>query len=559
MKLNFMPRIALIKLAFILIFFISGCSTIKNITDSLPIKKSKKTQETIAIKETKTPEPIQVSPTPTLQPPKPSVSSDSVKQDPQHAQALIPVMREFRAAWIASVANIDWPSKPGLSAYEQKAEAIELLDFLKNNHFNAVILQVRPQADALYQSDLEPWSYFLTGEQGVAPEPYYDPLSFWIEESHKRGLELHAWLNPYRAHHVNGKTVSDKSIVKKNPESVYHLQEGYWWMDPSLKSTQDKTSAVVMDIVKRYDVDGIHFDDYFYPYPSYNGGKDFPDEKNWNAYVNNGGELSRSDWRRDAVNTLIERLYIEIKAEKNWVKFGLSPFGIYRPGSPSTVTGFDQYEKLYADAKLWLNKGWIDYMAPQLYWPINKVGQKFPDLLEWWESENTMQRHLWPGINVVNKNPTIASNQEVLNEITLTRDIIPNSVGTIHWNLSSLTKNPRLANELLDGPYKTTALVPASPWLDSIPPPAPVVSIVQLNSEINLEWKSNDHDIFNWVVYYQYDEKWDYTILSVGEKKFQLKQKNTDSFGKQQILKNIIVTAIDRAGNESRQYIIPIG
>lgn len=175
-----------------------------------------------------------------------------------------PVQREFRAAWVATVANIDWPSKRGLSTAEQQAEAIRLLDFLKSHHFNAVVFQVRPQADALYQSNLEPWSYYLTGEQGKAPSPFYDPLQFWIDEAHNRGLELHVWLNPYRAHHTVGGPVTDSSIVKRKPELVVKLKDGnYWWFDPAKQGTKDHSTAVVMDIVKRYDIDGVHFDDYF--------------------------------------------------------------------------------------------------------------------------------------------------------------------------------------------------------------------------------------------------------------------------------------------------------
>jgi len=272
--------------------------------------------------------------------------------------------REFRAAWVATVANINWPSRPGLSPDQQKKEALALLDVLHDHHFNAVILQVRPQCDALYQSSLEPWSYFLTGVQGEAPEPMYDPLLFWIEEAHKRGIELHAWLNPYRAHHTTGGEVTGYSIVKTKPELVVQLENGLWWLDPGLKGTQDHSFNVVMDIVKRYDVDGIHFDDYFYPYPSYNNNKDFPDNKSWNQYKINGGKLSRGDWRRENVNTFIKRLYGAIKDEKPHVKFGLSPFGIWRPNNPLAIEGFDQYNQLYADAKLWLNEGWIDYMTP---------------------------------------------------------------------------------------------------------------------------------------------------------------------------------------------------
>ena len=263
--------------------------------------------------------------------------------------------REFRAAWVATVANINWPSKRDLTTEQQQKEAIDLLDFLKAHNFNAVIFQVRPQADALYKTDLEPWSYYLTGEQGKAPEPFYDPLEFWIKAAHDRGLELHVWLNPYRAHHVAGGEVSEHSIVKKKPELVVHLKEGYWWFDPSLKGTQDHSANVVMDIVKRYDIDGVHFDDYFYPYPSYNKNEDFPDSHSWSAYMAGGGKLSKSDWRRESVNSFISRLYSQIKAEKKHVKFGLSPFGIWKPGYPESIAGFDQHEVLYADAKLWLN------------------------------------------------------------------------------------------------------------------------------------------------------------------------------------------------------------
>ncbi len=542
---------------------LTGCSAIKELSEKIQLKRVK-TQEEVLIK----PKPMSTTPKQkkSINPEITATTNKEIKDEHPLIDSNIPSkpiaspLREFRAAWIATVDNIDWPSRPGLSSYEQQAEAIELLDFLKRNQFNAIIFQVRPQADALYKSKFEPWSYFLTGEQGLPPDPYYDPLSFWIEEAHKRGLELHAWLNPYRAHHIKGKIISEESIIKKNPEMVYQLEEGYWWMDPSLKETQNKTSEVVMDIVKRYDVDGIHFDDYFYPYPSYNGGKDFPDDKSWNLYVNSGGILSRGDWRRNAVNTLIERLYKEIKAEKKNVKFGLSPFGIYRPGYPATVRGFDQNDKLYADAKLWLNKGWIDYFSPQLYWPINKEGQRFPDLLKWWQSENTFQRHLWPGINVVNKNPTPTSNQEVIDEITLTHELIPLSIGAVHWNISSLKKNVELATNLLTGPYKYEALVPPSKWLDNQIPEMPNVVVSNSGDFINIKWKEKKEKdaIFKWVLYYQYDNIWEYKICTQDEISISLKKKIKDKFGKEIILKNIIVTAINRIGNESKQNIIPI-
>jgi uncharacterized lipoprotein YddW (UPF0748 family) len=459
--------------------------------------------------------------------------------------------KEFRAAWVATVANANWPSKPGLNSAEQQQEAVALLDFLKAHHFNAVIFQVRPQADALYQSNIEPWSYFLTGAQGQPPVPYYDPLQFWITEAHARGLELHVWLNPYRAHHIAGKGISDSSIIKKHPELVMQLKEGYWWMDPAQKATQDHVSAVVNDIVKRYDIDGVHFDDYFYPYPSYNGDADFPDDKSWAAYRQSGGKLSRGDWRRESVNKLIERLYKEIKTTKKWVKFGLSPFGMWRPGYPASISGFDQYDKLYADAKLWLNKGWVDYFSPQLYWPINKYEQSFPVLLGWWAGENTLKRHLWPGISV-GRDTSAKNIAEVINEIQVSRGMLPESKGDVHWSIASLTKNPSLAKTLLDGPYRKDALVPASPWLDDKAPAAPNVNKTISGDSLLLSWTHvNYKDVFRWVVYYRYGNNCNYQILDAPIHSSSLVLKITDKNAKQVQLNNVIVTAVDRTGNES--------
>jgi len=450
------------------------------------------------------------------------------------------------------VANINWPSKPGLPTEQQKQEAIALLDYLKANNFNAVVFQVRPQADALYQSSLEPWSYYLTGTQGKAPSPYYDPLQFWVEAAHDRGLELHVWLNPYRAHHTVGGEVTDSSIVKKKPELVVKLKQGnYWWFDPALKGTQDHSAAVVMDIVKRYDIDGVHFDDYFYPYPDYNNGADFPDSVSYAAYKAAGGKLERGDWRRNAVNVFIERLYKEIKAEKKQVKFGLSPFGIWRPGYPEYVAGFDQYNVLYADAKLWLNKGWIDYFSPQLYWPISRQQQSFPILLGWWAGENTMNRHLWPGMSV--GTDTSARNvNEIVGQIMITRGMQPNSTGAIHWSISQLTKSPNMTNGLINGPYKKQALIPASPWLDDKAPDAPAVTLDQLGNALKVSWTHPDEkDVFHYVVYAKYIDKtgkisWKYQIMNRNDRSATL-EPNADK----SMPTHIVVTAVDRTGNES--------
>lgn len=421
--------------------------------------------------------------------------------------------REFRAAWVATVDNINWPSRPGIPVEDQKKEAIALLDLLYKNNFNAVIFQVRPQCDALYKSELEPWSYYLTGVQGKAPEPYYDPLEFWIKEAHARGLELHAWLNPYRAHHIAGGAVTEASIVRKKPDLVVKLELGYWWMDPALQGTQDHSFNVVMDLVRRYDLDGIHFDDYFYPYPEYNNGKDFPDDKSWQAYQKSGGKLSRGDWRREAVNSFIKRVYKGIKAEKPYVKFGLSPFGIWRPYNPPAIGGsFDQHNTLYADAKKWLNEGWIDYYSPQLYWPVNQLLQSYPVLLGWWNSENVKGRHLWPGISI-GRQPVDKATDEAINEIMIARGILPKSPGVVHWSIGSLVYSPEMTKAISDGPYKKKALVPSSPWLDKKSPVPPEVNITQKKDSVALSWSHKDmSDIAQWVVYYKHGSLWNYNI-----------------------------------------------
>ncbi len=460
-------------------------------------------------------------------------------------------MREFRAAWVATVANINWPSKPGLSTEQQQQEAIALLDFLQQHNFNAVILQVRPQADALYKSSIEPWSYYLTGEQGKAPEPFYDPLTFWTDAAHDRGLELHVWLNPYRAHHPTGsKGISDQSIVKTNPNLVVYLKEGYWWMDPSQKEVQNRTTDVVMDLVKRYDIDGVHFDDYFYPYPSYNLNEDFPDSTNWVVYQNSGGKLTRGDWRRKSVNDLIERIYKEMKTVKPHVKFGLSPFGIWRPGYPESIGGFDQYATLYADAKLWLNKGWIDYFTPQLYWPTKRIAQSFPVLLGWWESENTQRRHLWPGISV-GRDTSGRTVDETINQIMISRGMLPQSKGVVHWSITSDIKNTNLMQALDAGPYKDGALVPASPWLDKIAPEVPAITITKQQDSLQINWThNNEADVFRWVVYYHYGNAWSYKIMNHKNHMLQIKLiAGTDKLPLS--LNRVAVTAVDRTGNES--------
>ena len=472
------------------------------------------------------------------------------------AQEVFPVvMREMRAAWIATVANIDWPSEPGLNVEKQKQEAIAILERLKELNMNTAVLQVRPQADALYQSELEPWSYYLTGEQGKAPEPFYDPLEFWIEESHSRGIELHAWLNPYRANHsaMRGE-ISPKSIVKAHPIWVKKLgDQGYYWMDPTLQEVQDHSFAVVMDIVKRYDIDAIHFDDYFYPYRDYNDGKDFPDDDTYQEYQKNGGTLARDDWRRDAVNKFIKRVYEGIKSEKPHVKFGISPFGVYRPGIPPSIAGFDQYGILYADAKLWLNMGWIDYFTPQLYWPISRVELSYPVLLDWWESENTMRRNLWPGLFIrpeINKKDM---SLEIVNQIMVTRGIVPHSPGTMLFSMRSLMSiDSTVYKALKEGPFKSLAITPAYSWLDNEAPNTPIILKEGSADDLTISWKISGEENPAWfILYKKINDVWTYDVLPG----------NTYSIPTSNHFKDIsavAVSAVDRCGNESEKTILEV-
>ncbi|QRA41490.1 glycoside hydrolase family 10 protein [Chryseobacterium cucumeris] len=456
------------------------------------------------------------------------------------------IKREFRGAWIASVANINWPSRNDLTVEQQKAEAISMLDMLRDNNFNAAIFQIRPSADALYTSNIEPWSYFLTGETGTAPYPNYDPLQFWIEEAHKRGLELHVWLNPYRAHHTNGGAVNKLSMANKLSDIVVRLKNGMYWFDPANPKTQGHVSNVVKDIVKRYDIDAVHLDDYFYPYATYNKGADFPDNASWNAYVSSGGTLSRADWRRDNVNKFVERIYKEIHAEKNNVRFGISPFGIWKPGYPAGVVGSSQYDELYADAKLWLNKGWVDYFSPQLYWPIDSKGQSFEGLLSWWQSENTMKRHLWPGLNTVEIKVSDRP-AEIKNQIAISRNILKNDAGEIHWSIAGLTKNPNMLPALKSGPYNEKALVPKSPWIKAVPLQTPTLFIADNGSFAQTSWSTkNAADVFLWVLFTQYNGVWQTEILTLDTLSKDI-PKSKD--GKK--LNAVAIKAIDRLGNES--------
>ncbi len=457
--------------------------------------------------------------------------------------------REFRGAWLATVANLDWPSQPGLSVAAQKAELTALLDRAAQLKLNAVILQVRPMADAAYASPLEPWSEFLTGRMGKAPEPFYDPLAFAVAEAHRRGLELHAWFNPFR--------VSLPPTQARSPAALGHLSRTHpelvrrygnlLWLDPGEPAAREHVLSVIRDVVRRYDVDGITFDDYFYPYPEKDGDGhtlDFPDDASWRKYGVPGG-MSRDAWRRVNVNQFIQNVYHSVHALKPWVKFGISPFGIWRPGFPKQIQGLDTYAKLYADSRLWLAQGWLDYLSPQLYWPIDQREQSFPVLLQWWSEQNDKHRHLWPGLNASN-----VGTKWKPDEITRQMQIVhrqPGVNGEIFYHLSNLVENHTLA-DVVRAQYPQPALVPASPWLDSIPPDKPKLSVSESRAGLRFEWAtSGTKPAWLWVLQFRSKGVWTTEILPAN-------QTTRTFFDSKPDL--IAVSAVDRVGNEGAPAVL---
>lgn len=466
-----------------------------------------------------------------------------------------PIEREFRGVWIATVANIDWPSQPGLPVEEQKAELRAMLDRIEALHMNAVVFQVRPAADALYYSEYEPWSEYLTGTQGKPPEPFYDPLAFAVEEAHRRGLELHAWFNPFRARHPSARSEIDSTHVYYTKSDIVRYYGSHLWFDPGMDGAHDHSISVMLDVVRRYDIDGVHIDDYFYPYKERDSLEniiDFPDSISYAHYLEHvsGDTLSRDDWRRNNVDRFIERLYHEIKNEKPHVKFGISPFGIWRPGYPEQIQGFDAFAEIYADAKLWLNEGWVDYFTPQLYWPIDQYPQSYPVLLQWWHEENTHARHLWPGnftSRVADRGQVIWPADEIVRQIHITR-AHSGAGGNIHFSMRAFVRNSdNLIQHVDAGTYSRPALIPATPWLDTTRPSQPVVTSEILGSDvlITLNTENND-DVWVWTVRSKYGRNWKTEIIPGWRNSYRIRGTN-----ERRPPSVIAVSAVNRTENES--------
>jgi uncharacterized lipoprotein YddW (UPF0748 family) len=334
--------------------------------------------------------------------------------------------RELRAAWVATVSRLDFPSRTGLSSAEARAEIEAIVDVAADSGFNAIFFQVRAESDAMYASTLEPWSRFLSGTQGT--DPGYDPLALFLELGHARGVEIHAWMNPFRAKTSPATTAAPTHVTQRFPAAAI-TYNGSVVMDPSSAAVRDHVVAVVADITRRYDIDGVVFDDYFYPYPDASGTA-YPDAAAYAAYTSGGGALSKSDWRRDNVNVLVAAVATAIKAEKSWVRWGIAPFGIYRPGMPAGIVGLDSYEVISCDSLRWISEGWVDYLAPQLYWTSTSTGQPFGPLIAWWAEQATEGRPIIPSLALYRLGSSPAwTTEELATQIALTRGEAPDTAG----------------------------------------------------------------------------------------------------------------------------------
>lgn len=411
------------------------------------------------------------------------------------------VPREFRGVWISPADGADWPSRPGLGASRQQAELLALLDRAQAIGLNAVIFHVRTSGDALYPTSLAPWSARITGTQGESPE--WDPLAFAVREAHARGMQLHAWFNPFRASLDGGIAAAPTHVTRAHPGWVVRYGSQLW-IDPGLPEARDAVLDAVVEVVQRYDVDGVHLDDFFYPYQetrtvSRRVGKgrrrhtvtsteliDFPDARSWKRH--GAGWTDRGDWRRRNIDAFVEALAARVHEAKPWVLVGISPFGLWRPGAPAGITGLDAYGEIYADSRKWLREGWVDYLAPQLYWPLEGAQDRFRALDDWWRAQNPLGRHLWPGLytaGATGRGGWDAS--EIPRQIATLREGRRGSAesdGHVHFRIASLGGRDPLAAALGERlgreQYRGPALVPESPWLAGVAPGAPVAQLADV-------------------------------------------------------------------------------
>lgn len=375
--------------------------------------------------------------------------------------------REFRGVWIASVDNINWPSKQGLSIEEQKQEYIDILDEIKSLNMNTIIMQVRPTADRLYAKPaIEPWSKYITGVSGK--NPGYDPLKFFIEEAHKRGLEFHAWFNPYRITLKKGETIPENHVVRKHPEWIVKY-DGKYYYDPGNPKARKFNEKIILEVVKNYDIDGVHMDDYFYPYPviGRNGKKvPFGDQKSYKKY---GKNMELEDWRRNNTNLFVYELSKGIKKIKPNVKFGISPFGVWRnvdkdPTGSATKAGAENYDSLYADTRVWIKNNWIDYVVPQIYWDFNLEVARYDILVNWWKNEvKNTNVDLYIGQAAYKLGTTKAwrNEEELIHQIEYNREV-GGVKGSVFFGFDKIQKNTlNIKNNLKNQVYQEFVLPPS--------------------------------------------------------------------------------------------------
>ncbi|MBL7813493.1 MAG: family 10 glycosylhydrolase [Saprospiraceae bacterium] len=473
--------------------------------------------------------------------------------------AQTPPKREFRAAWVATVSNIDWPSSKNLSVAAQKQEFVTILDKHKQAGLNAVFVQVRGYCDAIYPSLFEPWSDVLTGLQGRSPQ--YDPLDFMISECRKRGMEFHAWFNPYRVlANINTAIVDSNHVSRKRPEWLLAYGNARI-LDPGLPEVRNYVTSVVLDVVKRYDIDGVHFDDYFYPYPQ--TGLVLNDDSTYIRY--NRGFVNRDNWRRDNVDLFVKMISDTLKAVKPWVKFGISPFGIWQNRSStqplgSATNGLQSYSDIFADSRKWMQQGWLDYAAPQLYWYIGFSAANYSVLVPWW-NDVAFGKHVYIGQGAYRINADANWNAaQMPTQIRLNRQYA-NVFGSIYYNTTSLKSNVLgFADSLAADLYKYPALLPTMKWRDSIPPSVPTNLVATRNpTNVQLAWTkptatTQELNRVRQFVIYRFD---DYTPINLSDARFirYITPTDTTAFTDDKVQTGrrytYIVTSLDRFQNES--------
>lgn len=471
--------------------------------------------------------------------------------------------REFRGAWLHVIGQSQWQNK---TPAQQREYISKQFDLLEEAGCNAVIFQVRPTADALYKSNYEPWSSWLTGKRGKAPAEDWDPLEYAVAEAHKRGMELHAWLNPYRV------TSNSNEVLPENHDSNVHPERyvrfnGQIFFDPAYQENRDFICLVIDDIVSRYDVDGIHIDDYFYPYPAANGQKFNADSKSYQLF---GEGQNIGDWRRENVNKLIEQIHKTIKSCKPWVRFGVSPFGIWRNKSSdprgSNSGGLQNYDDLYADPLYWAQKGWIDYMAPQLYWALDLKVAPSRHLAEWW-NENANGVDIYIGQDTKRTmdtaDPGNNASDELDTKISLSRKL-ENVKGNIWWHGYWVTDNYRGVADRLKSDYQSTiALPPMYGDPSKRPDPVKGIKFIRQNGKLYISWdkvsnseRPRETDVVKYVVY-EFLPGEDTDNLEIAETLISVTPNNlvilAEQDGEKELKGNTyVVTAIDRMNRESR-------